>query len=211
VASKVVAGLIFVGLGAAAAEPVDRLALEAFLELLNNEYEGLTAVRYSFEQVQRVPELTGEIHLTGTVIHRRPAQIRVEARGDENFDLLSDGETVWWVDRDFGDVEEFSLSEARNAPMSRWLPPLLLEKPDRWWERFEVVEFEERGSRRRMVLQPLGEALVHVKSLTLEFRGRRLKQSIARYGDADTVAIKYSDWKRLDDVSATVFRPAPRK
>ncbi|MFV2074313.1 MAG: outer membrane lipoprotein carrier protein LolA [Thermoanaerobaculales bacterium] len=192
--------------GVLAEEPFDRPALEAFLDTLEADYAALTSLSYRFEQVQRMPELTKEIELVGTVLHQRPAEVRLEVRGMENFDLLSDGTTVWFIDRDFGDVESFSIAELRTAPQSRLLPPLLLDNPARWRLDFEVVEFEENGSRRRLVLEPGASANRRFESVTLVFKGRRLKESTVHYGEGDEAITRYSDWKRVGKVSHAIFR-----
>jgi len=192
--------------GVLAAEAIDRSALEAFLDRLENEYEGLTAVSYRFEQVQRLPELTGEVELTGSVLHQRPSEVRLEVRGAENFDLLSDGVTVWLIDHDFGEVESFALPRLRDAPRSRLLPPLLFDNPAQWRLDLEVVEFEETGSRRRLVLEPTTGTTHRFEALTLVFQGRRPRESIVRYGEGDEATTRYSDWHRVGKVSHALFR-----
>ena len=197
---------LFAPVSAEADESFDRSALQAFLDILENEYAKMTAVSYRFEQIHRLPELTGEVELTGSVLHQRPSEVRLEVRGQENFDLLADGVTVWLVDRDFGDVESFPISELDAAPRSRLLPPLLLDDPAQWRLELEVVEFEKEGSTRRLVFESASDVTSRFESLTLVFKGRRLKESIARYGERDEAITRYSDWQRLGALSHSLFR-----
>ncbi|MBZ0172733.1 MAG: outer-membrane lipoprotein carrier protein LolA [Phycisphaerales bacterium] len=190
---------------AAAAVLPDGPTVELFLAELEEEYQRIQALSYRFEQVQRMPELTSEIALSGSVLHQRPAELRIEVRGDESFDLLSDGRSVWWIDNELGKVDELSLAAFRDAPVARLLPPLLLESPANWRRSLRVVAFEDAGSGRRLVLEPL-QAGGRFENLALVFRGLRLQRSIVRYGENDEVITDYSNWRRLGAVSHTLFR-----
>lgn len=108
-------------------------------------------------------------------------------------------------DTELGEVEELSLAAVRDAPVTRLLPPVLLESPARWRRNLRAVAFEEVGSRRQLVLEP-AKVGGRFESLVLVFRGRRLQRSLVRYCETDEVVTDDSTWQRLGAVSHALFR-----
>lgn len=191
----------------AAPPPADSILAE--LERRAAEVEALEA---SFRLVRSVPELTAPVVLDGWLHFQRPLAVEVRLRGAENLDLLSDGEWLWWVDRDLEEVERLALGgEGHVRSLGRRMPLLLFLSADLPRDEVRTTSEQPERAHYRLRVEPREPSEWGFDRIVLELDRRyRLVWMRAEDGAGAWSEYSFGDWRRAEPRGEETFRgPSP--
>jgi outer membrane lipoprotein-sorting protein len=138
----------------------------------------------------------------------RPSFLKVELRGDENLSVLSDGETLWFVDHDLDEVEELPQDKA-NA-VAALLPGFAVFDIATLRNEFEPSLDEGGTSAHVLRLEPRDSESSFQYSVVIELDSQlRMKRSRLEYNNGDVVRSEFRNWQRHERLSPHAFTYRP--
>ena len=133
--------------------------------------------------------------------------MRMEMRGDENMNLYVDGESIWLEDLDLQEVERFDLEglnlEGRH---SRLLPPVFLSSVPELKEEF-TISLDETADQDVLEIVPKDASVSSIERIRFSVDSlSRIRWMRVDYANGDWTEAKFSNWKRLPNISIHYFR-----
>ncbi len=184
-----------------AQRPADKV-----LEKLAQRQESFEAVTCEYQQKKRLKQIDGEIRVKGKIQFQKPHYLRMDLTGDENLDILCNGQKIWIVDRDSLEVEIHSLEENTKSRLARNLPFLYFFQLDEIRSHFTVTKTGDSKDGNVLELVPLPGRDFPFLRLTLELDGRdRLRRAVVEYSEEERIETTFSNWNRIEKVSVHHF------
>jgi outer membrane lipoprotein-sorting protein len=182
------------------------LDTEQLVEELRASLDSFEAVSADIRQRAAYAQLAGDVELTGTLFFQRPDRFRLELQGVQNLRVQSDGDSVWLVDLDLEEVEEWDLDDAVSLELTRLFPLLGVFTPDDMLRDFVVSSVAAQRAEHRLELVPRAPAHA-MERMAIELDGRfRPRWARVEYGNGDTLELEFDGWRRRDPVSLFFFR-----
>jgi len=182
--------------------------LDRILIQLEKNYNSAETVSVEFSQIKKIAQLSGEISLSGRLFFKKPHFLKMEMRGDENFDLYTDGDRIWLVDLDFNEVETHEIgSEENRQRFSRLLPPLFLRSVEELKENFDISLRRNEGEKKTLLISPQSGAEFAFLTITLEIDSLgRIDRMRILYPQEEYTETRFRNWKNSPEISDHFFR-----
>jgi outer membrane lipoprotein-sorting protein len=182
--------------------------LSEILERLEKNYNKAETVSCSFEQRKKIRQLTEIMSLSGKLYFKKPHFLRMEFRGDENFDFYTNGMKVWLVDFDFDEVESFEFKKLdSDKRISRLLPPVFFKTTEEMKEIFNFFLRTDRGKTQRIEIIPIRSSDVPFESLKFDVDSLgRITWMKVHYNKEEYTEMNFRNWKRHPEISDYYFQ-----
>lgn len=164
----------------------------------------------SLSQKKKIRQLAGETVLEGKLYLKYPRFFRLEIRGDENYDVYCDGETVSLKDLDLEETETYRLEDlGTKQELRQLMPPLLGQSRDEVERNYTIISLPEnhlfKVTPAAAASQPFKELYFKVTSLG------RIKWMKIAYPNGDWTETTFKNWKQTAGISDDFFHPPINK
>lgn len=202
------AGLLFLLMFWVGTDALDEDRIDRVLQRMESKFNTTEALSYSFNQRKSINQLEGIFEFSGKVIFRKPHFMKLELRGEENLDIYMNGENIWLVDVEFGDVEIFPFEElGSNKRLDRLLPLLMLEDIPSLKQRFsiEYLKREKGKDFLRMIPKNGKEGSLSLIEFSVD-RLTRIRHLRIEYSNGDWTETQFKKWEKLPKISKYFFQ-----
>ncbi|MCG6963184.1 MAG: MMPL family transporter [Acidobacteria bacterium] len=198
-------GLVLVPATAGAADSADEV-----LALLQKRYERMKAVSCNLRQIKTIRQLEGEVHLEGSLVFQKPNLVKLILHGDQELEVINNGQTVWIVDHDLDEVESYTLDElGQEGGRLAGFGLVVLADPGDLRRLFSIVHTEVEGGD-QLELRPLPSSGLGVSSVVVEVdRLGRLRHTVVTHANGDRIETTFTRWRRRPTMSTALFRYVP--
>ncbi|MCP4900305.1 MAG: MMPL family transporter [bacterium] len=178
--------------------------LDDLLAKLEKRAANTQAMSCEIEQTKSLEVFKEPVHLEGTIVFMQPSYIKVELQGDENLALFSNGETIWFVDRDLDEVEE--LPATQRSALSHVLPGFSLSDADALRNEFDVTMEQTEAAPYRLRLLPRAESDWPYELAIVDLDTHlRIDRTEIKYRNGDTVTTLYRKWRKHKKLPLGLF------
>jgi outer membrane lipoprotein-sorting protein len=186
--------------------------LDDILSRLEKRYGSTEAFSHHFDQIKSLQQLTEPMRFSGTLVFRKPHFIRMEVRGEENFNLFVNGESIWLEDLDFGEVEQFDFSEIMgNNRLNRLVPPFFIKDFSEIKETFQIW-LDESSNQDVLEFIPTDKSPSSIRRIRLAVdKFSRILWMRVDYTNDDWTDTRFSGWKTMPKISEHYFSYQKKK
>jgi len=181
--------------------------VDALLNKWEKRFRQKKVISCSLFQKKKIRQLAGETVLEGKLYLKYPRFFRLEIRGDENYDLYCDGETVTLEDHDLEETEVYRFEDlGTKQELRQLMPPLLGQSRDEVERNYTIISLPEKNlfkvTPAAAVSQPFKELYFKVTSLG------KIKWMRIAYPNGDWTETTFKNWQQSAGISDDFFRPA---
>ncbi|MBD3415390.1 MAG: hypothetical protein GF421_13310 [Candidatus Aminicenantes bacterium] len=157
------------------------------------------------KQTKSTEFLVDEVSLHGTFHYKYPHFFRIKLKGDENYELYCDGQTIHIIDHDLGEVKAYDFEDLTSQQgMPRLLIPVLGETKTEIKNNYEITYDESKDQYR---LEPKGTSNLTYKSIAFRVDQRdRIQWMKVTYSNHDWTETEFKNWKEHGPVSDYFFK-----
>lgn len=178
--------------------------VEEILAILDQRAAETPAVSCKIEQTKELVALTVPVALEGSIAYMQPAFLKVELSGDENLALCSDGETLWFVDRDLDEVEEMPVTG--ETPLSGVLPGFVLSDAEVLRSQCDIALEPSSDSSYRLRVLPRVDSELPFREATVDLDSHlRIGRTVVEYQNGDRVTTRFRQWRRHRSLPPQTF------
>ena len=193
----------------ATAAPAETNELDKILDSITQRHKRSSGFSCRFTQVKKIRQLTNEVELTGHLIFKKPDKIRLELRGDENVNLISDGHQLWMEDLDLAETNVYAVDSTNmSKAVTRLLPPVVARNSAKIKELFLIELSRTEKGLRRLDMTPRNAGASPYGHIVMDMdRWGRIRWLKATMSEDEWSETKFSPWRRLRKPSETLFQP----
>lgn len=179
--------------------------IDALLAKWEKRLQKENLISCRIKQTKKISLLKNEISLNGTFYYKYPHFFRVEIKGDQNYDIYCDGETIHVIDHDLEDHEVYDFKDlSSNNRLNTLLHPVIGQTQEEIKNNYEITFLAETG------LYELTPKLSSNRSYeNIVFRVDsmdRIKWMKVLYQNSDWTETEFSNWKEFAKVSDYFFK-----
>ncbi len=179
--------------------------IDSLLTKWENRLKKENLISCDIKQNKQIEFLKDKISLKGRFYYKYPHFFRVEIKGDENYDIYCDGETVCIIDHDLGETEvhDFDVLSSQNR-VQQLIHPVIGQTKEDIRNNYDILFHEDTHS---YELTPKSLSGSSYKTILFKVDiADRIKWMKIFYKNSDWTETEFSNWKELDKVSDYFFK-----